>query len=69
MMMVPGSSVVSEDLDGVVDATDTVQRWEEVLGPLVSKFGSKVQLPTESSSSSESRKSLGELFAVFAQAN
>mmetsp|Transcript_13422 Transcript_13422/g.31965 ORF Transcript_13422/g.31965 Transcript_13422/m.31965 type:complete len:153 (+) Transcript_13422:1278-1736(+) len=33
------------DCDGVVNASDTRERWEEILQPLIARFGDGVQVP------------------------
>ena len=51
-------------MDGVVNATDTTQRWEETLRPLQIRFGEGVQIPQEGSSSEDRREKLSSLFAL-----
>ncbi|CAE7031400.1 unnamed protein product [Symbiodinium sp. CCMP2592] len=52
------------DVDGVVTAADTTQRWEETLRPLQLRFGKGVRIPQEGSSSDAKRVNLSSLFAL-----
>ena len=42
---VRGDELACQDCDGVVNASDTRERWEEILQPLIARFGDGVQVP------------------------